>query len=156
MFANNSRSRLRKNVNPTIFPSLEGSSNDTALPEMDSTRSRKSGTVTNMDQRTQTAPCLSERSPRKIKLRKILKQLRNEADYLKKKTTSLKKTSLNPFLKILWANITYKFCPSAELVKFINVQVSQITKKPGGRRYSPGFKNTQLYRKKNNKNVLFT
>nr|CAH7738813.1 unnamed protein product [Callosobruchus chinensis] len=167
MFANNSHSRLRKNVNPIIFPSLEGSSNDTALPGIDGTRSRMCGAVINMmrsqtvDERTQTAACLSEGSPRKKKLRKTVKQLRNEVDYLKKKTTSLKRNqeckSLPKVTLGEYKQLTYKFCPSVELAKFINVQISQITKKPRGRRYSPSFKNTclslyfegpKLYRKK--------
>nr|CAH7759939.1 unnamed protein product [Callosobruchus chinensis] len=114
-----------------------------------------------VDERTQTAACLSEGSPRKKKLRKTVKQLRNEVDYLKKKTTSLKRNqeckSLPKVTLGEYKQLTYKFCPSVELAKFINVQISQITKKPRGRRYSPSFKNTclslyfegpKLYRKK--------
>ena len=36
--------------------------------------------------------------------------------------------------------LTKKFCPSAEVVKFINTQVSQIHKSPRGRRYTTDFK----------------
>ncbi|KAK5645213.1 hypothetical protein RI129_006513 [Pyrocoelia pectoralis] len=99
---------------------------------------------------TQTETTLSNRSPRKNKLRKTIKKLRNENDRLKKENEKLqlhlKKLSDEDNLNVTleqYQSLTYKFCPK-DLADFINTQILLIQKHSKGRRYSLEFKNKCL------------
>lgn len=96
---------------------------------------------------TQTDLLLSSRTPRKEKFRKSIKMLRNENSYLKMKNQKLseelelyKKNISDAISLQKYIALTYKFCPSQNLAKFINSQISLSQKESKGRRYSHEFK----------------
>lgn len=98
---------------------------------------------------TQTEMSLSSGTPRKDKLRKTLKKLRNDNSLLKKQNQKLKQqfkkieSNIKDISLKEYMSLTNKFCPK-DLANFINVQVSQIQKHPKGRRYSLEYKNECL------------
>lgn len=92
---------------------------------------------------SQTSLALTTKTPRKEKLRKNLKGVRNQ--YYKEKQKSERDKDRDLDLdKISFAQykqLTLKFCPSLELASCINAVLSQVNKKPRGRRFSDEFKN---------------
>lgn len=88
--------------------------------------------ISSCDQVTQTNTELSEGTPRKRKLRKAVKRLQNEKQYLKEKIIKLGKRVSSECLEKLtledYKRLTHKFCPSTTVAHFINAQVSQFSK----------------------------
>lgn len=96
---------------------------------------------------TQTSISLSFNSPRKRKFRESIKDLTSENKKLKKEVEHLKSNLENVLENVSldqYFALTYKFCSSAEIASFINVQVSQCQKERKGRRYSNEFKSECL------------
>ncbi|KAF5286723.1 hypothetical protein FQR65_LT12456 [Abscondita terminalis] len=100
---------------------------------------------------TQTDVSLIINTSQKIKFRKTIKKLRNNNHLLHKKVNRLKidleeakKKSLDDISLEQYMQLTNKFCPIKEFADFINVQISQLSKQPRGRRYSLEFKNECL------------
>lgn len=108
---------------------------------------------------TQTPLSLSASTPRKKKFINRVKQLEKENKALKRKIEVLEAEARNKNAVTLdaYQSATKKMCPMPEVASFINTQVSQIHKKPRGRRYSKDFKisclemyftSSKLYKKK--------
>uniref|UniRef100_A0A6P7H6L3 Uncharacterized protein LOC114344976 n=1 Tax=Diabrotica virgifera virgifera TaxID=50390 RepID=A0A6P7H6L3_DIAVI len=100
---------------------------------------------------SQTDSNLSSNSPRKHQLRKVVKQLRNENNRLKKRNEKLEQeldTVKNNCIENIsieqYMLLTHKFCPQQEIADFINIHISQQHKLPRGRRYSLEFKSKCL------------
>lgn len=95
---------------------------------------------------TQTTLYLSSHNPRKQKFRRNIQYLQRENNHLKRKIKELhgKLENLDHITLDHYKSLTFKFCPSAEVTNFINVQVSQKIHHPRGQRYSLKYKNACL------------
>ncbi|KAJ8914360.1 hypothetical protein NQ315_011348, partial [Exocentrus adspersus] len=90
---------------------------------------------------TQTPSSLSAGTPRKRKFMARIKTLKDENKSLKRKIEVLEAEARNKnYTFDDYQSVTKKMCISPEIATFINTQVSQIHKKPRGRRYSKDFK----------------
>lgn len=98
---------------------------------------------------TQTPQKLSSSTPRKYKLRKEIKTLRKhcadieqQLDVYKGKLNTQREEVLNSITLKEFTSLTSKFCPGRpDLAKFINIQLTQLCKKPKGIRFSDKFLN---------------
>lgn len=103
--------------------------------------------LTSPSSSTQTSLDLSANSPRKQKCKKRIRQLSHDKQQLMKKVEDMQNI-LDDVVEHatldVYKKLTNKFCESKELANFINLQVSQATKHPKGRRFSAEYKNDCL------------
>ncbi|KAJ8929017.1 hypothetical protein NQ314_018328, partial [Rhamnusium bicolor] len=86
---------------------------------------------------TQTPNLLSAHTPRREKFRQTIKYLQNENYRLKKRVEELEGKFENSLADVSleqYNSLTYKFCSSQKLARFVNVQVALSQKKSKGRR----------------------
>lgn len=111
-------------------------------PEGNSSSSFSAGTTLTYSQSSQTCKSLTARTPRKTAIRVKYKSLTGQYTRLKHKfnRSQKKEQPLDLITFEQYKKLTYKFFPSSELASSINAVMTQIRRKPKGRRYSNDFK----------------